>query len=62
MPEIKIAAGPNGQLGVAVSEDIAGNLALVLGFIELGKTALIDQAKQNERRVQPVYELPQGLL
>jgi hypothetical protein len=61
MAEIKIGIGDNGQLGVAVSNDISNNLPLVLGFIELAKSALIDQAKQSQNRVQPASFLPPGL-
>ena len=60
MAEIKIGINEQGQLGVAVSNDIAGNLPLVLGFIELGKQALLDRAKQPEQRIQPATMLPPG--
>jgi hypothetical protein len=33
----------------------------VLGFIELAKSALIDQAKQSQNRVQPASFMPPGL-
>jgi hypothetical protein len=58
MPEIRIAISDQGQLGVNVSNDIAPNMALVLGLLELGKHAWLERAKQQEQRVQPVTLMP----
>jgi hypothetical protein len=59
MAEIKIMIDEHtGQLGVAVSNDIGGNMPVIFGFLELAKHALMEQAKQNERRIQPATSLP----
>ncbi len=58
MAEILIKTDQNGQLGMQVSNDVAGNAAVVIGLIELAKHAWLKQMEQNERRVQPATMLP----
>ncbi len=58
MAEINIKTDQNGQLGMQVSNDIAGNAATVIGLIELAKHAWLKQLEQNERRVQPATVMP----
>ncbi len=61
MAEIKIQLNETGQLQVAQSNDIAGNMVLTLGLLELAKHAVLEQAKQAQNRVQPATHLPAAL-
>ncbi len=61
MAEISIKTDQNGQLGMAVSNDISGNAAVVLGLIELAKHAWLKQLEAAERRVQPATHIPVNL-
>ncbi len=61
MAEIVIAINENGQIGMKVSNDIAPQLPIVLGLLEVAKVTWIEQAKQQQNRVQPVSMLPPGL-
>lgn len=50
----------NGSMRVNGSPEVMGNLILAMGLLEAGKQAMIDQAKAQERRVQPASIIPPG--
>jgi len=61
MASLMIEMDPtNGGLNVKGTQDVMGNLILAFGMLEAAKMALVDQAKVNERRVQPASVLPPG--
>lgn len=53
MPQIVIEFDTNGQLGLKMSQDVAHNLVLGLGMVEVAKLAMVEQQKQNQNLVQP---------
>lgn len=54
MAQIVIEFSEDGNLGLKTSPDVAGNMVLCMGMLEVAKMAMQDQHKQNQNRVQPV--------
>lgn len=54
MAQIIIEFDANGNLGLKTSPDVAGNMVLCMGMLEVAKMAMQDNHQKNQNRVQPV--------